>query len=217
MEISSLISPSTDPPDQATVVVYGRVKKHTYTVVSKVAYLMGIPKSLFEHVHEPPKLKHFLELEQDKNARIIRNLCRLRTAIIQNYAAINKRMLTDGNGIYTLPDLVSTECIDQLYTDGIKILKSNYTLVQYIVDINRLISDRINNCKEVFPLWLNWTYIREIFIMPNGLNEDGMTEAIKPYYENKKLYPYQMYLNWPSSDEGNILFNDRKFITLLYR
>lgn len=217
MEISRLISTSTDPPDQAVAVLSGRFKKQTYTVISKIAYLMGIPKNIFEHVHEPPKLRYYMELEQDKNARIARNLCRLRTAIIQNFAVINKSMLTDGSGIYTLPDHIPTECIDQLYMDGIKILKSNYTLIQYIVDLNRLISDRINNCREVFPLWLNWTYIREIFIMPNGLAEDGVTEAVKPYYENRKLYPYQVYLNWPPSDEGNIIFNDRKFVTLLYR
>ena len=31
-----------------------------------------------------------------------------------------------------------------------------------------------------------------------------------------KCYPYQMYINWFPAEEGNILFNDKKFVTLLY-
>lgn len=216
MEISNLITTSADPPDVTVTIPHVRIK-HTYTIISKVAYLAGVSKRIFEHVHEPPKLSVYQEVDRNKNARIIRNLSRLRTAIQQNFIEINKRMLMEGKGIYTLPDLVPAECIDQLYADGIKVLKPNCTLIQYIVDINKLLSDRINNCKEVFPIWLNWSYIRELFIMPDGLNEDGATEAVKPYYENKKLYPYQVYINWPPSDEGNIFFNDKKFVTLLYR
>jgi uncharacterized LabA/DUF88 family protein len=30
-------------------------------------------------------------------------------------------------------------------------------------------------------------------------------------------YPYQVYLNWNPSDQGNLLYNDRKFVTLLYQ
>ena len=31
------------------------------------------------------------------------------------------------------------------------------------------------------------------------------------------LYPYQMYIHWSPSDQGNILFNDKRFVSLLYR
>ncbi|MHB1421190.1 MAG: NYN domain-containing protein, partial [Bacillota bacterium] len=87
----------------------------------------------------------------------------------------------------------------------------------YVIEINSLLSDRINNCKEVFPLWINWTYIRDIFIMPDGLNEEGVADAAAVYYEHKRYYPYQMYINWPPSDEGNILHSDKKFVMLLYQ
>jgi len=43
----------------------------------------GLLSVLFEsqNEHEPPKIEIYDRLEQDKNARIIRNLCIIRTAI----------------------------------------------------------------------------------------------------------------------------------------
>jgi len=53
--------------------------------------------------------------------------------------------------------------------------------------------------------------------MPNGLCEKGTQEAAAVYYEHILLYPYQMYIHWSPSDQGNILFNDKRFVSLLYR
>ena len=60
-------------------------KDSTYELVSKVAYLIGVPLRIFQNEHEPPKIEIYDRLEQDKNARIIRNLCIIRTAIERNY------------------------------------------------------------------------------------------------------------------------------------
>lgn len=119
--------------------------------------------------------------------------------------------------IFTLPEYVPADSIQQLTNDGISIYKKSGTqLSGYIVEINKLISDRINNCKSLFPLWLNWQYIREMFIMPDGLIEEKTKDAAIYYYSHIDYYPYQMYINWPASDKGNILYNDKKFVTLLY-
>ena len=32
----------------------------------------------------------------------------------------------------------------------------------------------------------------------------------------KNMYPYQVYINWAYAGAGNILYNDKKFVTLLY-
>ena len=120
--------------------------------------------------------------------------------------------------ILSLPQFVPAESINQLLADGVSFIKKSSTqLSGHIVEINRIISDRINNCKTLFPLWLNWQYIRELFIMPNGLCEKETKAAADTYYDSLRLYPYQMYINWRPIDEGNILFNDKKFVTLLYQ
>lgn len=190
----------------------------TYVIVSKVAYLIGVPKRIFENEHEPPQLEVYQQLENEKNARIIRNLCIVRTEIERNFKYINREMKAEYKTILSLPQFVPADSINQLLADGINFIKKASTkLSGHIVEINRIISDRINNCKSLFPLWLNWKYIRELFIMPNGLCEKETKAAVAIYYACFRLYPYQMYINWRPRDEGNILFNDKKFVTLLYR
>ena len=192
-------------------------KDSTYVIVSKIAYLIGVPKRIFENQHEPPQLETFQQLENDKNARIIRHLCIIRTAIERNFKYINDKMRVEYKTILTLPQFVPADSINQLLADGVNFIrKSNTMLVGHIIEINRIISDRINNCKQLFPLWLNWKYIRELFIMPNGLCEKGTQAAAAVYYEHIRLYPYQMYIHWMPSDQGNILFNDKRFVSLLY-
>ena len=64
----------------------------TYSIISKVAYLIGVPVKIFENEHEPPKMEQYEELSKNKNARIIRNLCMLRTAIELNFSKLNKEI-----------------------------------------------------------------------------------------------------------------------------
>lgn len=190
----------------------------TYDVVSKVAYLIGVPKSIFENEHEPPVLEIYRQLDQQKNARIIRNLCRVRTAIERSFGRINGKMRTEYRSIFSLPEYIPEDAIIQLSNDGIQFrTKSTSKLSHYIIEINGLISDRINNCKSIFPEWLNWNYIRDMFIMKDGLTENGTKVAASIYYPNKHCYPYFVYINWSPQENGNILYNDKKFVTLLYQ
>lgn len=193
-------------------------KDSTYELVSKVAYLIGVPLRIFQNEHEPPKIEIYDRLEQDKNARIIRNLCIIRTAIERNYRRINDIMRMEYRGLLSMPEIIPASSMQQLSNDGISFIKKSSTkLCHHIIEINRLISDRINNCKSLFPIWINWTYIKELFIMPNGLTEDGTKDAADIYYASLSYYPYQMYINWVPMDEGNVLYNDKKFATLLYQ
>ena len=193
-------------------------KDSTYEIVSKVAYLIGVPKRIFENEHEPPQIDVYRQLDLDKNARIIRHLCIVRTSIERNFKYINDKMRTEFKSILSLPQFVPAESISQLSADGINFVKKSSTqLSGHIVEINRIISDRINNCKNLFPLWLNWQYVRELFIMPDGLREESTKDAAAVYYNGLSFYPYQMYISWIPQDEGNILYSDKKFVTLLYQ
>lgn len=188
----------------------------TYEIVSKVAYLTGVGKQVFETQHEPFQMEQFKRLSVDKNARIIRNLCMLRTAIEHNFSRICYAMRYEMKSLYALPTYIPMEALMALEQDGILLVKANRKLNQYVIDINQHIANRINNCKTIFPAWLNWGYIRELFIMPNGFSETGIKLAAAEFYEHKYQYPYQIYLNWAASGQGNIFANDKKFVTLLY-
>lgn len=67
---------------------YALYENGTYMVISKFAYLIGVPTRIFENEHEPPQMEWYEKLQQDRNARIIRNLCMLRTAFERNYQNI---------------------------------------------------------------------------------------------------------------------------------
>ena len=202
--------------DHNTVAMESYRGKAKYEIVSRFAFLIGIEKRHFENEYEPPQFKTFEELKRNKNARIIRNLCLLRNQIERHYKAIQDEMRNNYKSILSLPHLISQEAITQLSSDGISLYKSGKQPIEYIIDINRYISDRINNCKELFPIWLDWNYIRNLFIMPNGLTVGGAKAAAATYYENKRLYPYQVYMNWIPGDYGNILNSDMRFVKLLY-
>ena len=209
-EIAKLLEIETDTVEQTN---YNR---STYEVISKVAYLIGVPKGIFESPHEPPKMDVYRELELNKNARIIRHLCIIRTAIERNFKSINDRIRTEYRSIISMPE-IPRESLAQLEQDGISFIKKSSTkLTDHIIEINRVISDRINNCKPIFPIWLNWQYIRELFIMPDGLQEEGTKMAANQYYANLNSYPYQVYICMPDTNNGNILYCDKKFVTLLY-
>lgn len=195
---------------------YQDYENSTYNIVSTVAYLLGVPKRIFENEHEPPELTIYEELQRDKNARIMRNLCMLRTIIERNFKKIGTEMCFNLKNLHTLPDIIPPEVIQQLIDDGISVIKANYQIEKYITDINQIIVQKINTCKMLFPIWLNWEYIKQLFIMPNGTTDKGAQAAWKKYMSNISSYPYQVYMHWDADEDGNILYNDKKFVTLLY-
>ncbi len=188
----------------------------TYEIVSKMAYLLGVPKLCFKEDRPQTDIRIYRQMDLDKTARIIRNLCFCRTAIEKYFKVINQKIKYEFKSVSSVPEYIPTEILMQLSSDGASFVKRTDYLYESIIEINRLINDRINNCKHLLPLWLNWDYIRDLFIMPNGLTEAGTKVAAELYYNNRPKYPYQVYMNWKPVDAGNILYNDKKFVSLLY-
>lgn len=189
----------------------------TKTIVSKVADLIGVPKKFFEDEYSPPQIEEYEKLDQIKTARIIRNLCMFRTLIESNYRSIKRKIRDEYRTVITIEE--TANIVKALSEDGIEIARNpNKRLQTFVVETNKEISNRINNCKSIFPDWIVWKYLRNIFIMPNGTIEQKVQKHINDYYyEYKSWYPYMVYINWPPEDSGNILYNDRKFLTCLYK
>ena len=170
---------------EAEVEAANQDRESTNDIVSKVGYLIGVPRQFFEKSSDGLSQEIYRELDGSRSARIIRNLCMLRTALIRNNGRIYRQMQSNMKNLHTLPDLVPQESLMQLEQDGISIVRSRVTLNQYNMEINRLISDRINNCQTIFPVWIKWAYIRELFVMPKGTTEAGVKAGAAEYYEHK--------------------------------
>lgn len=188
-----------------------------FDIVSRVAYLIGVPKRVFDNEQQPPKLEIYNQLELQKKSRIIRNLCMVRTQMEHNFLKICHGIQREGRSILGMPEYIPTDILQQLSDDGIDIYKNLKEPSPFLYNVNLNIKNRINNCRDLFPSWIEWDYLSDIFIMPNGTTEAGTKAAAEKFYENINNYPYKVYINCPGEDEGNILFNDKRFVTLLYK
>ena len=192
-------------------------RNNAYNITSAFGYLIGISQSEFDREDNPAMMqKTYKKLDDNKNARIIRNLCIIRTSMEKHYIQISNTLLEGLKNINSMPEYIPAKAVYCLNDDGISLIKNHRSIDTYIITINKEIAARINNVKSVFPEWINWEYIKELFIMPNGYNKEGIKAEGAFYNSDRNRYPYQVYMNWPMENEGNILYCDEKFVKLLY-
>ncbi|MCR5487527.1 MAG: hypothetical protein K6F35_08330 [Lachnospiraceae bacterium] len=186
-----------------------------YQIVSYVGYLLGVKEEYFEK--DILKKDVYKIAEKNKQARIVRNLCALRTITERSYKQITQAARSFAPSA-SVDHGSMEEAMNRLREDGIEVFPLWKQPSKLIMELNSQIQDHINNCKELFSfaLWLNWDYLREIFIMPNGQSQEGCYAAAQTYYDNLSCYPFRVYMNWNPSNVGNVLQNDKKFIILLY-
>lgn len=191
------------------------VAKRTFTIVSHVAYLIGVKRDFFERGKLQPDI--YDRLETHEGARVIRALCRLRSALMRNFQDIEYAFRYHMKNLDSIPHLIDIDDIEYLQSHRMPILKSNAKPMAYLMTINQNISNHIHACNELFPLWVEWPHIRELFLMPEAGKEVSVRKTIQAYQYKSIWFPFQCYLNWTfSEDDGNILHYDAKFMTLLY-
>lgn len=192
-------------------------RNNAYNVTSIFGFLIGVTDDQFKDETNPAMMEGvYKKLVLNKNARVIRNLCMVRTALEKNYLRVAEVIRSSLINIDSLPKYIPQKSIWELQSDGITLAKSHHDVDQYIITINKEISNRITNVKSLFPEWLNWNYVKELFIMPNGYTKEGIKGEGNFYNSNRNRYPYQVYMNWTRDDVGNILYCDEKFVKLLY-
>lgn len=188
-----------------------------HEVISRIAFMIGVEKRHFENGNEPPEIEIYNELLKIKSTVIIRDLCILRSAALSKYTQIFHRLMEERyRSIAGLTEYIPADAGQELIDYGINIYQGVKDIDSFLYKLNSNIKDRVNNCREIFPDWINWDYVTNLFVMPNGTVKEGLkAESIK-FHENTNLYPYQKYIHWPVSEQGNILYDDRKFVTLMY-
>ena len=167
-------------------------KENTKDIVSIVAYMSGVQRrALIENYFSecPDALK---QLDNISELRIIRSLCKLRTTLFLKFKKTDDLMKYDLKNLNSI-SWFSYQDIKELEENGIPILKVNYRSSKYMSDFNRLIQEHINSCKNFFPAWLNWDYIKDLFVIPKGQVESVVIKEFNKYMENLGNYPYQVY------------------------
>lgn len=202
-------------------------------IITIVAYLIGVSDEKFTG-DDRFDLEEYERLKTNENATIIKYLCRLRTQFLRNYKNIDDARKYEMRVLETMSDYLDIEGIRYLRERGIEVnvpnAKSPTVNISYL---NQYILDNIDKAKPLIPDWVKFQYIKALFLMSGGYSGHNGTnvkcnyqkvfniifEAGKAYGMQRSAYPYQMYITWPNAfreTDGNILYNDLKFLKMLY-
>ena len=224
--------------DSDEKIEYNDFDNYSKKRVSLIGYLLGIKD---ETIYGPSFDQEYInEIKEDEDLKVIRELSKLRLSFLFNYDHIYKERASKGvfASFDDMGEWIDLDALKFLKDKGLDPLKTNISnkeFTKHIANINELIEEKIDCVEKYIPEWIEWAYIKDIFIMPgcasgiNGINLkdkkkcskvlDKIHSYRKAFLANLNFYPYQVYLNWNSykqKDYGNILFNDKKFLKVLY-
>ena len=187
-------------------------------IVSVTAYLLGISDFRFDEQSHQLDKAVIARLDQNKQAKIFRALSLLRTKCELNYKKIVDQILNYHKTLTQMPDDVPKDLIDYLYGENVNLYAVNSRVEPFIITINDEIKRRLPQIRNLYPDWVNWDYVKDIFIMPNGNDYQGIKAAASEYYRKQDFCPYKCYMNFMGEEHvGNILSNDIHFLTVIYK
>ncbi len=185
-------------------------------VVATVAYLLGMRQDIWDNYYKADCGKLLDKLKVHKEVNIIRALCTLRTNLMQNFKK------TDNDMRYNLGNIdrmgwFDGNAIRHLISNDVPVLLTNTTADRYCDHFAALIDKYIDKCEGIFPEWVNFQYMRELFSVPKYQRPSVLKKEFNKYMEYFNAYPFQLYLHWePVEDAGNILASDGKFLKIIY-
>lgn len=188
----------------------------TKEIVTTIGYMIGVKKNILEQCFGEEYHELLQTLYVNKETSIIRYLCKLRTTLMQKFKKTDDEMRFNLKNLNSM-DFYDQDNIKQLEKWGFEIIKPNYRSEKYMLDLAGLISANIDNCFELFPDWVNWNYIKDLFVIPQYTKKGVLKREFNIYMKNIEYYPFQMYIHWKPEDHGSILYTDGKFLGIIYR
>lgn len=188
----------------------------TKEIVTTIGYMIGVKKNILEQCFGEEYHELLQTLYVNKETSIIRYLCKLRTTLMQKFKKTDDEMRFNLKNLNSM-DFYDQDNIKQLEKWGFEIIKPNYRSEKYMLDLAGLISANIDNCFELFPDWVNWNYIKDLFVIPQYTKKGVLKSEFNIYMKNIEYYPFQMYIHWKSEDHNSILYTDGKFLGIIYR
>lgn len=196
-------------------IVNRNVTVDTKDLVTTIAYLIGVKKHIVEKCFDAECHELLQSLYASRPATVIRYLCKMRTTLFLKYKKTDIEMRNNLKNLHIL-EWYDHENIKQLEEWGIPIIKANYRSEKYMLDLNTLIAKHIDAVSSLFPDWCEWSYIRELFVIPHYNNPVALKREFEKFMKSKDFYPFQCYIYWTPYDCGSMLMSDRKFLQIIY-
>lgn len=187
----------------------------TKTTVGTIAYLIGVRRTAWMTVYNTDCPGLIEELDGNEDAVRIRYLCKFRTILMQNFKKIDNGLHYELKNIDRM-EFFDPEDIKKLRHAGCEPVLANKRAADYSLHFNRLIAENIDKCEPLFPEWVSWAYIKNLFVIPKYVSPAVQKQEFMTYMGNINFYPFQMYIHWKPQEMGNFLYNDGKFIEELY-
>ena len=185
-----------------------------FDVSGRISFLIGVEEKHISRSEDVVAI--YRKLECDQQAKLIRNLCLVRSALMRHYYEIYRRVREEAIGYYQMGDLIPLDAVDFIEKYRVNSLRQpKCKPIPAIIEINKVISDRINNLKFQFPIDVDWKHIRDLFLMPDGYSKNGVLAALRAYHDHLTHYPYQLYINVQIDQQGNILYDDEALLKAL--
>lgn len=187
----------------------------TKTLCVTIAYMIGVGKHIIDNSFEGEE-DTIKELCNNQNATTIRYLSKLRKVLWGHFKQTDLELKYNMNNINKL-GWFDADNIKQLEKWGLSVVKVNYSAEKYIFLFTKLINENINKCQSLFPDWVKWEYIKDLFVIPRYTKKGVVVKEHQLYTKNYNFYPFQAYIHWKPYDCGGLLINDGKFLTTLYK
>ena len=187
----------------------------TTSVVTVIAYMLGMEEDTLESRYGENNNEILESCKVSKEASIIRYLCRLRTSLMMHFKKVDDDIKYNFGNIDRMEYFKKDE-INKLIKWEVPVILTNTRADKYSEHFNKLIADNIEACRTFFPDWLNYEYIKDVFVVPKYWKSGVLKQEFEKYMANINRYPFHMYMHWQPGDYGNILSSDGKFISLIY-
>lgn len=184
-------------------------------IVATVGYMIGVEDRILDEYYAYYQSKTLKRVREHREANIIRLLSRIRTTILKHFVNIDKEIVYHLSNIDRM-SYFNQEEIKQLIDYGVPIVQSSFRAEKYCEYICTLMERYIYDCKELFPKYVNYEFIKNLFVIPHYKKEKVLLKEYKKYHGFKNLYPHQQYLCWEPKRMGNLLYSDEKFLAEIY-
>lgn len=213
-ELMDIIPPEVTETDEEGTPIEESENRYTKSVSYTIGYLLGVRDDFLDQIDSSKEAQELKDtLNKNVDALIVRTLNNIRTNLMLGFKQVSRTASQYSANFTAIYDQSAfKEDFKILHRYDVHIEANRSDANDYIANANKEIEKRLIFLKPLFPDWVEFKYIDNMFRMPANIQNSS-----KAFQVNQNCYPYKRYFNWSNpSLNGNILVNDLKILSIIY-